>query len=90
MQALRVNQSDNVATLLVDCKKNQSVELDGLSIVLLEDIKSGHKFALNDIAKGGHIIKYCEPIGLASRDIKKGEWVHIHNIEGIRGRGDQE
>ena len=34
-----------------------------------------------DIAKGEPIVKYGEHIGLAARDIKKGEHVHCHNLE---------
>lgn len=36
------------------------------------------------------IIKYAEAIASASCDINTGEWVHIHNTAGIRGRGDKE
>ncbi len=36
------------------------------------------------------IIKYAEAIASASCDISTGEWVHIHNTAGIRGRGDKE
>jgi altronate dehydratase len=47
----------------------------------LEGIPFGHKIALIDLKKGDPIIKYGEKIGLASRDIKIGEWVHTHNVE---------
>ncbi|HEG2426377.1 TPA: altronate hydrolase, partial [Campylobacter jejuni] len=53
-------------------------------------IASGHKFALKDIKKDEIIIKYAEAIASASCDISTGEWVHIHNTAGIRGRGDKE
>jgi altronate dehydratase small subunit len=48
----------------------------------------GFKLALTDISKGSKVIKYGETIGLASQDIKQGQLVHIHNIEGARARGD--
>lgn len=60
------------------------------NIELLNDIASGHKFALKDIKKDEIIIKYAEAIASASCDISTGEWVHIHNTAGIRGRGDKE
>lgn len=81
-----VNEKDNDATALKDFKKGEKID----NIVLLEDIKSGHKFAIKDIKKGELIIKYAEAIALANANIKTGEWVHIHNTEGIRGRGDKE
>ena len=33
--------------------------------------------------------KYGEVIGAATRDIRVGEHVHVHNVEGKRGRGDR-
>ncbi|EAH5712608.1 UxaA family hydrolase [Campylobacter coli] len=81
-----VNEKDNVATALRDFKKSEKVA----NIELLNDIASGHKFALKDIKKDEIIIKYAEAIASASCDISTGEWVHIHNTAGIRGRGDKE
>ena len=81
-----VNEKDNVATSLRDFKKGEKVA----NIELLNDIASGHKFALKDIKKDEIIIKYAEAIASASCDISTGEWVHIHNTAGIRGRGDKE
>ena len=46
--------------------------------------------ALKPIHKGELIIKYGEEIGMASADIVKGEYVHVHNLESMRGRGDWE
>ncbi|EAB5339241.1 UxaA family hydrolase [Campylobacter jejuni] len=81
-----VNEKDNVATALRDFKKGEKVA----NIELLNDIASGHKFALKDIKKDEIIIKYAEAIASASCDISTGEWMHIHNTAGIRGRGDKE
>ncbi|MFK0445443.1 UxaA family hydrolase [Campylobacter jejuni] len=81
-----VNEKDNVATALRDFKKGEKVA----NIELLNDMASGHKFALKDIKKDEIIIKYAEAIASASCDISTGEWVHIHNTAGIRGRGDKE
>ena len=33
-------------------------------------------------------MKYGERIGIASVDISRGDYVHIHNLEAVRGRGD--
>lgn len=41
----------------------------------------GHdKIALCDIAAGEKVIKYGFPIGVATRNIRAGEWVHTHNL----------
>ena len=42
-----------------------------------------------DINKGEHIIKYGESIGGATSNIKKGDYVHVHNLESLRARGDK-
>jgi altronate dehydratase small subunit len=34
------------------------------------------------------VLKYGESIGVASSDIQMGQLVHVHNLEGARGRGD--
>lgn len=43
--------------------------------------RPGHKYALCDIAEGEQVIKYGYPIGVAATNIKKGEWVHSHNLK---------
>nr|MBO4518018.1 altronate dehydratase [Clostridia bacterium] len=53
----------------------------GISLAGKDNIPAGHKFALKDITKGEYVIKYGEIIGKATADIKKGEWVHTHNVK---------
>ncbi|MCR6591565.1 altronate hydrolase [Campylobacter insulaenigrae] len=81
-----VNEKDNVATALQNFQKGQNIA----GVILQEDIQSGHKFALKDINTKELVIKYAEAIAIASCDIKAGTWVHVHNTEGIRGRGDEQ
>ena len=45
------------------------------------NLENGHKYALKDIAEGENIIKYGNPIGHATSDIKKGEHIHSHNLK---------
>lgn len=50
------------------------------------NIATGHKEALTEIKTGETIIKYGYPIGIATKDIKKGEHVHSHNMKtGLSG-----
>ena len=90
--AIRLSEKDNVATTLENIEPGASVEVrlgDRVTrIKALERIPFGFKVAVVDIARGSPIIKYGESIGLASVDIKEGHLVHIHNLEGTRGRGD--
>lgn len=45
------------------------------------NLENGHKYALRDIKCGEDIIKYGNPIGHATEDIKAGEHVHTHNVK---------
>ena len=92
--ALKVDDLDNVATIfangIVDGTEVEVRDKKGHSeiIAVHGDVPYGHKIALRDIAKGEPIMKYGESIGAASHDIKKGDYVHIHNMDAMRGRGD--
>ena len=50
----------------------------------IEKIIFGHKIALKDLDADEKIIKYGQVIGVASRKIKVGEWVHTHNVNSAR------
>ncbi len=90
--ALKVNDMDNVATLFAQDVTGQIEVRDKKGNIELiktdEKIPYGHKVALYDIAAGQPIVKYGEEIGMASKNIKKGDYVHVHNLESMRGRGD--
>lgn len=45
------------------------------------NLKDGHKYATRDILLGENVIKYGNPIGHATKSIKKGEHVHTHNMK---------
>ena len=91
-RALRLANKDNVATGLEDIESGAVVLVrlgkDSEEITALEEVPFGFKMAVTDIPQEAPVIKYGEPIGVASRDIKKGQMVHVHNIAGARGRGD--
>lgn len=92
--AMVLSEKDNVATCIQDVKAGASVEIRHdekvWQITAQEDIPFGFKIAIAAIAEGDHIKKYGESIGIASSDIAAGDMVHIHNLEGARGRGDLE
>ena len=94
LRALIIHPNDNVANLIGSGNKGESVECtvegkpEKTVVTLLDDIPANHKFAPVDIQSGEPIIKYGLSIGKASCDIQRGQYVHVHNIESNRGRGD--
>ena len=93
-KALIIHTDDNLANLIGPGKKGEAVEctIEGqqekCTSSLLDDIPPNHKFARVDLKAGDTIIKYGLNMGRASRDIQCGQYVHVHNIESNRGRGD--
>ena len=73
---------DNVATLLDDAAVGliDVIGVERRSIMALEGISRGHKIALRDVAVGDAVIKLGARIGHATRAIRQGEWVHLHNL----------
>lgn len=88
VRALRMHPDDNVALAATDLTAGETISLDGLQITLRCGIPFGHKFACRPIALGESIIKYGQPIGVATTAIEPGDHVHVHNAESTRGRGD--
>ncbi len=84
---VKFEEKDNVAVVLVDSKENQEFCLGGEKIVSIEKIPYGHKIALQEMKKGDTVYKYGEPVARCTSDIEKGSWVHVHNVESIRGLG---
>ena len=71
---------DNVVTLLENASSGDVLRFPDKEIVLLQDVPFAHKAALSDIPEGAGVFKYGERIGYALCGIKKGEWVHVHNL----------
>ena len=92
--ALKVTDLDNVATIFANgIADGTEVEVrdkkgNAETVKVIGDVPYGHKIAVKDIKKGELIMKYGEEIGIATKDIVKGEYVHVHNLDSMRGRGD--
>lgn len=78
---LKISEVDNTIVSLKEFKSGTVLMDNNTKIELIDDIKPGHKIATRDINKGENIIKYGFPIGHAKEEIKKGQWVHTHNIK---------
>src|ERR1044071_1137360 len=54
--------------------------LKGEKLTAVVTIPAGHKLAVRDIAHGKPVRRYNQIIGFATRAIKAGDHVHVHNI----------
>jgi hypothetical protein len=89
-QATSLAEDDNVATVLRPIAAGEVVSVRtprGLhEVVALEAIPLCHKIALADLAAGDGVRKYGCCIGEARTAIRRGAWVHVHNLVSRRAQ----
>ena len=62
------------------------VEIPGGTLLAKENVRAsdtipaGHKIAVRDLAQGAAVRRYDQIIGFATRAIRAGEHVHVHNL----------
>jgi altronate dehydratase small subunit len=81
--AFQVAAADNVATLLSEVAQGAVVTIVAAAgkreVTAQEKIALGHKIALAQVNEGEAITKFGVVIGIATRRIEPGAWVHLHN-----------
>ena len=87
-----IDPRDNAGTVVgSDIEGPEAVPVVGGASGTLQvrhPVPYGHKVALADLAAGAAVIKYGCVIGRLSASVRKGEHMHVHNLESLRGRGD--
>lgn len=83
---IKINENDNVAVALDVIPENTTVNVAGTDVTTTMEIPAGHKFALVDMPEATSVIKYGFRIGNTTAAVKKGEWIHTHNLK--TGLGD--
>ena len=78
--AIHLNPTDNVAIARVPLSAGQKLITGGVAVTTVEAIPMGHKVALVAIAKGEHLRRYGQNIGVAKVDIQPGRHVHTQNL----------
>lgn len=86
---LKIDDKDNVVTCLVPIKKGDLITVDGEQMEVNDNIKRYHKIAIKDLNQGDVVYKYGQIIGTMTQNAKKGDYIHVHNLESTRGRGDK-
>lgn len=82
---IKIHEDDNVAVALRPIGKGETLSVAGEQVAILEEIPQGHKFALTEIGAGEDVVKYGFRIGHAKEAIKKGQWIHVHNLKTALG-----
>ncbi|MDD5127582.1 MAG: UxaA family hydrolase [Dehalococcoidales bacterium] len=86
-RSIMINEKDNTGTCFAAIKAGDKVNIVTPSGEVVQEIISrnpvpfGHKIALSPIKKGEKVLKYGEVIGVASKAIRPGDHVHVHNVE---------
>jgi altronate dehydratase small subunit len=84
--AILINEKDNVAVVMENVTPDEVIAIVDLAnteyarIKPLQSILFRHKIAIRTIPRHESIVKYGEIIGRAKKDIKIGDWVHVHNV----------
>jgi altronate hydrolase len=78
---IQLHTRDQVAVARVAIAEGAVITQAGGPLAALNAVPAGHKIALMPIAAGEVVLKYGQPIGVASRAIAAGEHVHGHNLE---------
>lgn len=86
MMIFKINEGDNVAVAIETIPAGTLVQVGDEGITAVTEIPAGHKMALRDLAEGEAVVKYGYPIGYTKEAVKKGEWIHTHNLK--TGLGD--
>ena len=79
-KGMRIDSTDTVLVALEFIKKGERIKYGDIVITVNHDIPQAHKVAIDDIEVGAQVFKYGYNIGVATKPIKKGDWVHDHNV----------
>ncbi|NLB90548.1 MAG: altronate dehydratase [Clostridiales bacterium] len=80
-KSIKIYPQDLVAVAITELNKGDRITVSGKELLIQEKIPSGHKIALQEMNEGEKVIKYGFPIGIATKTIFPGSWVHTHNLK---------
>ena len=85
--ALIITPNDDVVVAITELKAGDEVTYmcqdKQESFSAVTDVPRYHKIAVHDIPCGSVVKKYNQIIGAATKDIRKGEHVHVHNLDSL-------
>jgi altronate hydrolase len=75
---IRLHPDDDVVIARMEIPTGTLVTRENVRAAVT--IPAGHKLAVRDIAQGKPVRRYNQIIGFATRDVRAGEHVHVHNL----------
>jgi altronate hydrolase len=75
---IRLNPADDVVIARVDIAAGTELIKEGVRVAV--NVPAGHKIATRDVAEGKPVRRYNQIIGYATKPIRAGEHVHVHNL----------
>ncbi len=84
-RTLKIHPADNVDVALTNLQKGESVNDNGSTLILLENIPAKHKFATKHFNEDDEIIMYGVLVGKAVHEIEKGALISTKNIKHASG-----
>jgi altronate hydrolase len=76
-----LHPDDNICVATRNLTAGEEIDVAGQRVKLIEDVRLGHKVAVQPIAGDTPVKKYGQTIGFAAMPIATGAWVHSHNVE---------
>lgn len=76
---IRLHPADDVVIARVEIPAGTLLVKEG-NVRVAARVPAGHKIATRDVAPGAPVRRYNQIIGFATREIRAGEHVHVHNI----------
>jgi altronate hydrolase len=80
-KVLKVNPKDNVIVALQDLAKGETVQYNGETFILQEDIPAKHKFYVSDMNAGDEVIMYGVLVGKIQHLVLKGMRMSTDNLK---------
>src|SRR6476619_1994439 len=75
---IRLNPADDVVIARVELPAGTEIIKENVRVAVT--VPAGHKIATRDVAEGAPVRRYNQIIGFATRPIRAGEHVHVHNL----------
>ncbi len=78
---VQIDPRDNIIVAITDLPEGTITDINGIKIILKENIKAKHKFAMQNFGIGDEIYMYGVLIGKAVKPIKSGCAITVENVK---------